>query len=181
MSLTLLTPPAGFPVALADIKAHLRLTDSAEDALVSAATAAATRFIEARAGLALLTQSWRLTLDAAPEGALRLPIGPVQGVAAVTISGETLDPSAYEVATGLPGRLRAVGAWPRPAESLADVAVDFTAGYGAAADVPAPLIRAVKLLAAQFFETREAAGDERFFEAPAGLDALIAPYRELRL
>ncbi|MBL4618959.1 MAG: phage gp6-like head-tail connector protein, partial [Marinicaulis sp.] len=61
------------------------------------------------------------------------------------------------------------------------VSIDFTAGYANAGAVPEPLKHAVKVLAAFFFESREAAGEKRIYGVPQSVDALIAPYREPRL
>ncbi|MDO9125489.1 MAG: head-tail connector protein, partial [Parvibaculum sp.] len=70
-------------------------------------------------------------------------------------------------------------AWPMPATRLAGIAVDFTAGYGAAAAVPAPLKQAVLLLAAHWFENREPLGNG--VELPLTVSALVARYRRLHL
>jgi len=181
MSLTLINPAAAEPVTLADAKEHLRVTDVAEDAFIAGVLAAAVRSIEARGGLALMTQGWRLTLDAAPDETLILPVTPVQTIDAVTVSGADVDPSAYEKAIGSPGRLRAAAPWPAPARAIGDVAIDFTAGYATEGDVPGPLKHAVLMLTAHFYENRESAGEARVYTVPRSVDALIAPFREFRL
>ena len=181
MSLSLLSPPAAEPVTLQEMKDHFRVAENDEDGVIAGLLASAVRAVEARAGLALMTQNWRLTLDAAPAETLILPLAPVQTIDAVTVAGAAVDPSAYEFAPGAPGRLRAAAPWPAPQEKIGDVEIDFTAGYGAAADVPTPLRHAVKMLAAHFFENREKAGEARVFAVPDAVDALIAPYREFRL
>ena len=181
MSLTLLSPAAAEPITLSEAKDHLRVTDAGEDALIAGALAAAVRAIEARGRLALMTQGWRLTLDDAPAETLILPIAPVQSVDAVTVSGASIEPSAYEVANGSPGRLRVAAPWPSPANAIGDVTIDFTAGYGGAAEVPAALKQAALMLTAHFYENRESAGEARVYTVPRSVDALIAPYREFRL
>ena len=181
MFLTLLSPAAAEPVTLADAKNHLRVSDAGDDALIAGALAAAVRAIEARAGLAVMTQGWRLALDAAPEETLILPLAPVQSVDAVAVSGVAVDLSAYEVAVGAPGRLRVAAPWPAPASPIGDITVDFTAGFASAADVPAPLKQAALMLTAHFYENRESAGEARVYTVPRSVDALIAPYREFRL
>jgi uncharacterized phiE125 gp8 family phage protein len=181
MSLTLLFPPAAEPVTLQDLKDHLRVDGDAEGGFIAAALASAVRAIEARSGLALMTQGWRLALDAPPEAPLIFPIAPVQSVDTLTVSGAAVSPSAYEFAPGSPGRLRVAAPWPAPANRIGDVVIDFTAGFGVAGDVPSPLIQAVKMLAAHFYENREAAGEARVYAVPRAVDALIAPWRELRL
>ncbi len=181
MSLTLIAPAAAEPVTLAELKEHIRVTDASEDAFIAGALAAAVRSIEARSGLALLTQGWRLALDAAPQETLLLPIAPVQSVDAVTVSAAPVDPSVYEAAPGSPGRLRVAAPWPAPARAIGDIAIDFTAGHATPADTPGPLKQAVLMLAAHFYENRESAGEARVYSVPRSVDALIAPYREFRL
>lgn len=65
------------------------------------------------------------------------------------------------------------------------IEVDFTAGYGAAADhVPEPLRQAVLMLAGFWFERREGlaeAGSPQGLGLPGALSALIAGYRRVRL
>ncbi|PQA87239.1 head-tail connector protein [Hyphococcus luteus] len=186
MSLTLLSPPAAEPVTLAELKAHLRVTSDDEDALVTGMLVAAVRAIEARGGLALMPQQWRLTLDAAPEETLFLPLSPVSAIDAVSvIDGDgdprTVSPSLYDAVLGAGARIRPAGPWPLPVPKVGGVHVDFTAGYEDAGAVPAPLKQAVLTLAAFFFETREAAGETRIYAVPRSVDALIAPYKEARL
>lgn len=186
MSLTLLSPAASEPVTLAELKQHLRVTHSDEDAAVTGFLVAAVRAIEARGGLALMPQQWRLTLDAPPTGTLHLPIAPCTSLDAVAVTDgegapQTIDASVYEFASGSPGRLRPAGPWPQPAPKIDGVTIDFTAGYADADAVPEPLKQAVKILAGYFFETREAAQENRLYAVPQSVDALIAPYREFRL
>lgn len=68
MTIAELTPPAGEPLTLAEVKAHLRLDGSAEDGLLSGLIAAARTHLERETGLALMTGSFRLYLDDWPDG-----------------------------------------------------------------------------------------------------------------
>ena len=186
MSLTLLSPPAAEPVTLAELKAQLRVTSDDEDALLTGMLVAAVRAIEARASIALMEQQWRLTLDGAPDETLFLPINPVfslDAVAVIDAEGEVdmVAASLYDFASGAPARIRPAGPWPLPGPRIDGVRIDFTAGYESAEAVPAPLKQAALMLAAYFFETREAAGEAKLYSVPQAVDALIAPYREFRL
>lgn len=181
MSLILLTPPAGDVVTLAEMRDHLRISATADDALITAITSAASRAIETRCGLALLTQGWRLTLDHVRDQTIRLPITPLQHIDEIAVSGTVIDSADYDVVTGSVGRVVATHAWPVPGEKIGGLVIEFTAGFGLAADIPSPLVQAVKMLTAHFYENREAAAEARIYNVPASIDALIAPYKEVRI
>ncbi len=85
MTSYLLAGPAVEPVSLAEAKAFLRLDDTAEDGLVTTLIGAARLHVEGVTGRALVAQSWRLVLDAWPEGeAVRVPVAPLLSLTAVT-------------------------------------------------------------------------------------------------
>ena len=96
-------------------------------------------------------------------------------------SAQLVDPGSYDASLGTPGRIRRAGIWPRPATAIDGVHIDFTAGWSDAASVPDDLKQAIKLLAAGFYENREAAAEERIYNIPGTIDTLIAPYRQVRL
>jgi uncharacterized phiE125 gp8 family phage protein len=179
MSLTLIAPPPEEPVSIAELKAHLKIDSAAEDALIAGFGVAARQAVEARFGLAIVAQTWRLTLDCAGEAAIVLPISPVVSIDAVAIarggSNEALTPDAYEAEAGLVGRVRLKSPSRAAGHGLV---ILFTAGFGDAAAVPEELKLAIRVLAAHFYEHRE--GD-RGAPAPAALSALLAPYRQVRL
>jgi uncharacterized phiE125 gp8 family phage protein len=192
MPLILTSGPAAEPVALADAKAHLRVDGAAEDMLIASLIVTSRLHVEAAAGLALITQGWSWFLDAWPPGpALRLPLRPVQSIAAVRIFDENavataLDPATYLLdGAGLPPRLVRQGTlvWPRPGRSANGIEVAFTAGYGnAAADVPPPLRQAILLLVAHWYEHRSPLEPgARVEPVPDMVSDLLAPYRTPRL
>lgn len=178
----LLAGPAEEPVSLAETKAFLRLDGDAEDGLVTTLIAAARLHVEAVTGRALVTQSWRLVLDAWPiDGAVTVPVAPVIEVAAIRVFDEQDD--EHEVALdGLQVEPRRVllpdAALPVLRRRLA-VEIDYDAGHGVAADVPADLKRALLALVAHWFEQRDVAATDAV--APAGFDRLVAGYRQVRL
>lgn len=180
-------PPAAEPVSIADAKAHLRLDADDEAGLLVLLIAGAREVAETVTGRALVTQTWRMSLDFWGESggprdrldpflapiagrvsgriAVELPKPPLVSVASVTTfdaagSGTVWDPAAYFVDRGgAPGRIvRLRGApWPAPGRPAGGIEIVFTAGYGGPQAVPAALRQAVLLLVAHWFENREPA------------------------
>lgn len=192
MPLILITPPALEPVSLAEVKAHLRIDTSTDDLLLSALIATSRQQIEAVLDLALINQSWSLTLDSwPPSRTTDLPIAPVSALTAV----RTFD--ADGIASPLPlasFQLDSASNPPRvhcktiltvatPLRALAAIEISFIAGFGAtAAAVPAPLRQALLLLVAHWYDNRSAGDASISVQAiPDAISSLLAPYRQPRL
>lgn len=188
MGLKLVTGPAVEPVTLAEAKAHLRVTGTDEDALVSALIVAARSFAEECTGRAFVTQTWDYVLDAFPCAAFELPKAPLQSVTSVSYvdtdgATQTLDSGLYKVdAITDPGRIApAYGeTWPSTRAEENAVTIRFVAGYGLAAAVPQPIKQALLLMTGQQFEHREATAEGSWSRLPLGVDALLGLYRVFR-
>lgn len=199
--------PAAEPLSAADLRAHARIVDTSEDALLTVYLAAARHAVEQRTGMALITQTWTASLRAwpAPQGPnrtvdeddlamlfylstqaarhYRIPLRPtpVSSVTSVSVDGVALaadqwrrDGDALLVAT--------TAAKPAETMTTAGIVVTFVTGYGASgAAVPAPLVQAVRLLAAHLYENREATSiDATVTALPFGVDMLLRPYESQR-
>jgi uncharacterized phiE125 gp8 family phage protein len=184
MPLTLITPPQGEPVTLADAKAHLKLDAPDEDVLVSALITAARARAEWHTGRALMTQAWQLWLDAwPPGGVIDIPLPPLRAVTSVTTYARDDAPSVLDSArtvVDLAGNriaLRPTTVLPPLLRNINAIAIGFTAGYGDATDVPQGLKSAILALIAFVYEHRgEAPAD-----LPQDVQALLAPYRVLKI
>ena len=162
---TQLTPPAAEPLTLAEAKLHLRVdADITDDILITALIVTARQQAEHRTGRALLTQQWRYSVDTFPSGSLELPLPKLQSVQAVSYLDnngvrQTLANTEYDVITDeLVGSLiPAYGkSWPSCREHPGSVRVDYTCGFGAAADVPQSIKAWMLLAIAAWYENREA-------------------------
>lgn len=188
MSALLLTAPAVEPLSLAEAKAFLRVEHGDDDDVIGALISASRIHIEAQTRRALITQSWRIALDAWPGGG-RLPVRPAPlreltaarvydsgGVAhVVDLQSLIVDAAASELAF-------APWALPSPGRLAAGIELNVVVGYGdAAADVPEPLRQAVRLLIAHWYENRGLAAVGTVTILPTTVAALIAPYRMLAL
>ena len=89
MALVLMSGPGIEPVSLAEVKAHLRLDGTAEDALLAMSASLTSRLhIESALGLALISQDWSLKIDAWPsDGVIVSPMRPLQDVTAIRVTG----------------------------------------------------------------------------------------------
>mgnify|MGYP001547471191 CR=1 FL=1 len=93
MTIAELTPPAGEPLTLAEVKAHLRLDGSAEDGLLASLITTARTHLERETGLVLMASGFRLYLDDWPDGPLiQIARCPVQTIDAVTLYDEAGEP-----------------------------------------------------------------------------------------
>ena len=189
MSLLLVTPPAAEPVSRDDAKLHLRVDHADEDTLIDTLIASARLYVELRLRRVLVTQAWRLFLDAWPStGTVELPLRPLVAVNGVVVyDGEgtpaTIPATDYLVdLVSDPPRIVLRANRPRPGLAVNGIEIDLAAGYGAPADVPAPIRTAILQLAAHWYERREpVAFGGQPTSVPETLDGLLDPYRSLSL
>jgi uncharacterized phiE125 gp8 family phage protein len=183
MSLQLLAPPAAEPVSLAEAKTYLKLDTADDDALIQTLITAARARAEWHTGRAFVTQRWRHYRDDWPFGdVFEIPLPPLISVEELAVTDRAgvrtvLDAAAYRVdPVAEPGRI-VVAARPGSIRSHDGIAIAFTAGYGEAAAVPAPVKQAILAIVADLHTHR---GDD---DSPVGRkgQALLAPYRILQL
>ncbi|MDQ7019224.1 MAG: hypothetical protein Q9M33_08660 [Robiginitomaculum sp.] len=165
MSLSLVTPPATDLVTLTEAKTQIRDDGVAEDALIQTYIAAVGAYLDGVDGVlgrALVTQVWDLTLSCFPANALRLPLPPLQVVNSVSYidpAGATQTVASFQTyyQNGV-GYIRPDpgAAWPATKVQENAVTVRFTAGYGAAAAVPASIRLAALMLIGSAAQNREA-------------------------
>jgi uncharacterized phiE125 gp8 family phage protein len=189
MSAILLVPPAAEPWTVAEAKAFLRVEHGDDDAIIASLISAARSHVEALTRRALLTQSWRFVLDAWPaDGRLSLRMGPLRSVIAARVFDAAGNAHSIDVATFVVDAAADVIAspcWslPLPGRFTAGIELDVQLGYGAlASNVPDALRHAIRMLLAHWYENRGlAAIGGSVAMLPAGVAALVAPYRVLSL
>ena len=150
MALKVTIAPTELPLTLDQVKAHLRVTSSTEDADILSYLRAAVDLLDAPSGLlnrAIITQTLSMTLDGFPRLRFALPCPPMVSVSSVAYidtdgNTQTLATSVYRVlnaaAPNTRGRveLEIDQAWPTTQAVSQSVTVTWVAGYGARNAVP---------------------------------------------
>lgn len=189
MSLELVSPPAVEPLLLADLQDHLRVTDPAEDALISEWIVAARLYAERVLKRALITQTWRWRFASFPNKHcswrecwshrfIEIPLAPVQSIVGITYLDESeIVQSFTEFNSDLNAEPALIFADEFPT-GVADrpdaVTVEFVAGYGTVGtDVPELIRSAIKLYVGDLFENRESFSGQ----PPAAVNDILARYR----
>lgn len=185
MALTRTIDATTEPISLAEAKVHLNVTTADDDALISTLILQARQYAENFTNRAFITQTWELRLDMFTPWTLTIPMSPLVSVSSIQyIDGsgvtQTLASSEYTVdAKSEPGRITpAYGKnWPVTRYEMNAVTITFIAGYGAAADVPAPIKAAIKLIVAEMYKEREATiAGTIIAEVPLGVKTFLMPY-----
>ena len=147
MTFVVTTEPAEEPLTLAAFKDALRVTSSDLDQELTQLLTAARRQVEHDSSRRLVTQTVKLYLDTFPLGdVLQIRTAPVASVTSVTYidtagATQTFAASNYNADTSsTPSRiiLKSGKYWPATEDRTPNaVTVEFQAGYGNAASVPA--------------------------------------------
>ena len=188
--LRLVTGPTIEPVSLAEIRAHCRVDESADDGLLAGYILAARAYLEATTGLSLVSQTWEMTLEEWPdEDCIELPRQPVQSITSIQYYDtantlQTLGAGVYEIDVNrFPAEIELTegSTWPATYDRQAAILVRFVAGYGSApGSIPEPIRQAILLMVGHFYANREQVvlgAGLTATQLPLGVDALIAPYK----
>ena len=187
MRVLVTTPPQPF-VSLAEAKAHLsvELSDTHEDALITALIAAACAHIdgpEGWLGRSIGQQTLELRRCGFPTW-FDLPYPLVNAVTSVVYDDadgveQALDAGSYRVYGGVIARAPSFS-WPATENAQESVRVVYEAGYE---EVPAPIKQAVLLMVGDMFKHRESTQIGAINDVPMSMtvDRLLAPYRVWRV
>jgi uncharacterized phiE125 gp8 family phage protein len=192
MGFVVVTPPAAEPISLAEFKLAARVTNAAEDTLITSVIIPAARRryeTDTRRQVVTATYDWFLC-DFPPrrsgeESRIEIPLPPLASITSVKyvdVEGtlQVLDSAKYKVTQGKePGQIYPAPEeeWPETQTTLTDerVQIRFVAGRAVGAVDPVDKM-AIQLLALHWFENREAViVDERVSieSLPLGYEALV--------
>ena len=188
MSLEQTSAPSVEAVTTSDQKDWMRVDSSDEDTLIGSLAAAARAWFEMATNKQCITASWTYKITNFDGDEIVLPISPLQSITSIKYYDnadvqQTWSSDQYTVDTAsTPGRVRPASGYDWPSDLRGynnDIEIIFVAGYGdAASDVPDGMIAAIKLLAANWFENREANSPISLSPVPMALEALTQQYRD---
>ena len=186
--LRLKTAPTLTPVSVAEAKTHLRIDSSftADDTYIETLIDVATLAAENYTNLAIMQQSWYLFIDSFPDyfNLLKGSLNDAE-VNSINYSDEdnvnqTLHASNYFIDGNIkPARIYFApdATIPSTYDKPNAVSVDFTLGFTAASQVPAPIKQAILLMVGTYYETRQTVSDRTYKEIPQSAEFLLMPYR----
>jgi uncharacterized phiE125 gp8 family phage protein len=181
------TAPATTPVTTAEAKSFMRVDISDDDTLINSFIQSATEQVQTFIGRQLVTatydyfaDSWELT----DKGYLEIPLGNVASITSIKYKDtdevlQTWSSSKYEVNLKTQiVQIRPISTenFPSLGEEFNSVEIRFTAGYGAASDVPDALKTAIYMLVADSYEHREHMSEVRLQKNPA-VERILWNYR----
>lgn len=194
MTIVVVTPPDPV-VTVDDARAHLREESTDYDDLIELYIAAATAHIDGPGGWlgrAIGEQELELRTDRFPwcnPTSIVLPCPPLISVESVTYIDsdgvlQTMDEADYRL-IGVGGSAPRVdlvygASWPTARSEAEAVRIAYTAGYGAAEDVPASIKAAILLMVGDMYSHRESAVvgvTAAAVPMSTTVEALLAPFR----
>ena len=186
MGLRLVLAPVGTPVTLEEVKAHLRVLHTLEDALISTYIRAAVMYVEQYTSRSLLPTTWSYSQPYFTYN-IRLPRFPVTAVNSITYHDgtvvQTLDnldsvPDWRVDLYSEPAQIRPFLTWPSIDTRYGGIEVEFVAGYANAAAIPEDIRIAIFLLVGHFYSNRsnEVTGSIAGQVMATGVEELLAPY-----
>lgn len=179
-AIEVVTPPAEEPISLADMKSHLRVIGTDDDTYIGQLIVAARNYVQKAQGRQLVTSTLRTTLEHLWQRFVPLFPAPLQSITSITYyddsnTSQTISSALYEVVNrrSLPGVQPVdTASWPSTYARPDAVRIVHACGYGGAADVPQTTVQAIRMLAAYWYNVREAVGPS-MVEAPLGVRTLV--------
>lgn len=194
MNLTIVTPPEDLASLIEEsVWDHLRRSANPSDAayILDCVGAAVSRLDgpQGRLRRALLTQSWKLTMDAFPC-VIELSLPPVQSVTSLKYldgdgTQQTLAADKYRL-SGIGGWQAEVSpaygtAWPDTRYLSDAIEIEFVTGFGdAETDIPESILAAIRQLAAHYYAERQPITFSTPQEIPLLVKDLLAPWKVYR-
>ena len=187
MNYKVVTAATIYPVQSDEVKTHLRVDSTTEDAYISTLIQAATSAAENYCYATFLTTTYKLYLNEFPgyndSNMFFLPRPVIQTDTAPVIKYydgdnvlQTLSDATYYVSPNT-GAIHCPDGFPSTYKRVDAVEVTYLAGETAAATVPAPVKHAILLLIGAMYEKRE----DSIHRFPTAAENLLMPYKNPKL
>ena len=184
--------PTAEPVTLAELKEQLRIESSTteDDAFLNSLIVSARQGIEAMLGKVLMSQTVVAKLDEFPEDKfIDLPTPPVQSISSITYydednASQTLSSSNYTLNDYIDPQRVELGSdydWPATYDRWDAITITYVAGFASADAVPSSIKAALKMVAAELYESRGFTGDEKANALSKSADILIGINKSVHL
>lgn len=187
---SIVTAPATEPITYAQAAEHLRVDSTDDQDYIEALIPVAREFVDSVTGRSSIQAEWLLTADSweslSPDKwhcnpsipLFRSPLVSVESVSYYATDAETLtvmvlDTDYRVITNGEPGMIQLIDTIPSVDDRPDAIQIAFTAGYATAADTPAILKHAIKMMVAHFYEQRVPVAFASSSQIPFTLSALI--------
>ncbi len=190
-----MTAPAAAPVTVPEARAHVRYDDDDQDQYLAQLIQAAVDYLDGASGVlgrCIVAQTWVQPYGGWPlHRIFDLPFPDCSNLivrwrdpdnVTRTVDGAMID-APLNIGCGAAALIAPDFAYPTLRRALAPVEVEFVAGFGAPADVPASIKQAILIMVADRFRFRESAAQGASSAPPVSGDFndLIAPLRRVGL
>ena len=182
---SVISEPDEYPVTVEEIKEFARIDGNDEDSILESFLIGAISDVEAYLRRSLVTRSYRMVLDEWNFREIEIPMPPLQSVTkVVTIDEEDVETEYssdqyYTISSSIPGRLQIKMGYSLPSNTereKAGHAIDFTAGYGGAEDIPKQIKIGIMQLVTMIYENRA-----MMEEIPNEVKKILRPFKVVRI
>ena len=173
-------------ITVSALKEYLRVDHSDEDSLITSFRAVAVNFVEDYTNTKLGSRTATGYLDYFTNSVF--PVAPVTSITGVVY--DDINGSEQNLAAGSyyfdkdsdPARIRFHNVPSLEEYALARVRITFTFGY-TSTEVPPPIVQAVRMLVAHYYENRAAVTQSGVIprSLQLGVESLLSPYRSIRV
>lgn len=179
-------PAAELAVSVAELKAHTRVDWGTDDLLIEGLIKAAIAHLEGILERAFVSQTWVQKFSEFDD-VMPLPIADAIEITSIKYyDGDNVEQTASTALYGFFNdragpcvELLDGASWPATYVRRDAVAITYVAGFGNATGVPQDIKQAIMMLAAHWYENREAVVEGSFEQLPFAVQALISRHRIL--
>jgi uncharacterized phiE125 gp8 family phage protein len=182
-SYNIITAPATEPITLAEAKVHLRVTNTIEDALITALIVAARQWVENYSWRPLITQTLQANYDYndlinmyGTEFLInKFPVTSITSIKYIDQTGteQTISSGDYDTDLISPIARVKLASKPNTKDVMNALKIRFVAGYANAAAVPQIYKQAMYLIIGHMYDNKSEVQSQALSEIPFGVYSLL--------